>query len=86
MINSPAAIILSGGPRSVNDISALSYNKELFQLEIPILGICYGLQLIVKSHGGEIDSDGGGEYGLANIDIKKDSTFFMVLKALPESG
>ena len=81
MINSPAAIILSGGPRSVNDISALSYNKELFQLEIPILGICYGLQLIVKSHGGKIDSDGGGEYGLATIDIKKDSALFHGFKS-----
>ena len=81
MINSPAAIILSGGPRSVNDISGLSYNKELFQVEIPILGICYGLQLIVKNHGGEIDSDGGGEYGLATIDIKKDSALFHGFKS-----
>ena len=76
MKNAPAAIILSGGPKSVNDNSLLSYNKAIFELNIPILGICYGLQLIVKNHGGEIDSDGSGEYGLANVDIKEDNILF----------
>ena len=44
MKNAPAAIILSGGvQKSVNDNSLLSYNKAIFELNIPILGICYGL-------------------------------------------
>ena len=43
MKNSPAAIILSGGPKSVNDNTASSYNKAIFESNIPILGICYGL-------------------------------------------
>ena len=76
MKNSPAAIILSGGPKSVNDNTASSYNKAIFELNIPILGICYGLQLIVKNHGGKIDSEGSGEYGLANVDIKNENILF----------
>ena len=76
MKNSPAAIILSGGPKSVNDNSLLSYNKAIFELNIPILGICYGLQLIVKNHGGKIDSEGSGEYGLATVDIKDENILF----------
>ena len=75
MKNSPAAIILSGGPRSVNDKSSLSINEELFHVNIPILGICYGLQLLVK-YGGEIESEGNGEYGLATVGIKDKSSLF----------
>ena len=76
MKNAPAAIILSGGPRSVNDNSVLKYNKAILESNIPILGICYGLQLIVKNHGGEIGSEGSGEYGLANVDIKDENILF----------
>ena len=79
MKNSPAAIILSGGPKSVNDDSELSYNKAIFESNIPILGICYGLQLIVKNHGGKIDSEGSGEYGLANVNIKDENILFFWL-------
>ena len=76
MKNSPAAIILSGGPRSVNDKSSPSINEALLQADIPILGICYGLQLLVKGYGGKIESEGNGEYGFATIDIKDKSTLF----------
>ena len=76
MKNSPAAIILSGGPRSVNDKSSPSIDETLFQADIPILGICYGLQLLVKEYGGRIESEGNGEYGLSTIDIKNKSTLF----------
>ena len=76
MKNSPSAIILSGGPKSVNDKSSPSINEALFQADIPILGICYGLQLLVKEHGGKIESEGNGEYGFATIDIKDKSTLF----------
>ena len=74
--NSPAAIILSGGPTSVNDKSSPSFNKALFKIDIPILGICYGLQLLVNGYGGKIDSGGNGEYGFATIDLKDKSTLF----------
>ncbi len=76
MKNNPAAIILSGGPKSVNDNSLINYNKSIFEANIPILGICYGLQLIVKNHGGKIDSEGSGEYGLANVDLKDENILF----------
>ena len=76
MKNSPAAIILSGGPNSVNDNSIANFNEAILRADIPILGICYGLQLIVKNHGGNIDSQGSGEYGLATIDIKNKDTLF----------
>ena len=49
MKNSPAAVILSGGPKSVNDNEAPTFDKKLLELNIPILGICYGLQLLLKN-------------------------------------
>tara|TARA_B100001248_G_C27393696_1_gene464070 strand:+ start:395 stop:1945 length:1551 start_codon:yes stop_codon:yes gene_type:complete len=76
MKNAPAAIILSGGPNSVNDNTLFSCNKLIFELNIPILGICYGLQLMVKNHGGEIDSESSGEYGLAIMNIKDENILF----------
>ena len=79
MKNDPAAIILSGGPKSVNDNTA-SYTELIFESNIPILGICYGLQLMVKKHGGKIDSEGSGEYGLANVDIKNENILFSSCK------
>ena len=86
MKNGPAAIILSGGPNSVNDNTSFSYNKSIFELNIPILGICYGLQLMVKNHGGEIDSKGNGEYGLAIMDIKDKTSFFLDVKIIHKFG
>ena len=80
MKNSPAGIILSGGPKSVNDKSSPIVNKALFQADIPILGICYGLQLLVKEYGSKIESEGNGEYGFATIDIKDKNTLFLGLK------
>ena len=52
--NNPRAIILSGGPNSVFDEKSPTLNKELRNLDIPILGICYGMQLLANELGGEI--------------------------------
>jgi GMP synthase (glutamine-hydrolysing) len=49
-------LILSGGPSSVTDKKFQSISKEVFKKKIPILGICYGLQLIAKLFGGKINS------------------------------
>ena len=54
-------IILSGGPSTVTKSSFQSVPKEIFKKNIPILGICYGLQLIAKIHGGKIKSSKKGE-------------------------
>ncbi len=67
----PKAIILSGGPASVYDKNAPSLDKKILDLGIPILGICYGLQLIAKLYGGRINKTKKREYGPAKIIIKK---------------
>ncbi|MAR15574.1 MAG: glutamine-hydrolyzing GMP synthase [Flammeovirgaceae bacterium] len=63
----PKAIILSGGPASVFSDDAPNFDKEILNINIPILGICYGLQLLVHHNGGTVDSTGEGEYGFATI-------------------
>ena len=50
----PKGIIFSGGPSSVYDSNAPMPNKEIFQLQLPILGICYGHQIIVNNFGGQV--------------------------------
>ena len=66
----PLGIILSGGPNSVYEINAPQCDKEIFNLGIPILGICYGMQLMVKQLGGVvIKAKNLSEYGRAPIII-----------------
>lgn len=59
----PKGIILTGGPDSVYTDDALSYDKELFTLGIPVLGICYGSQLMAYELGGEVKTAPQSEYG-----------------------
>src|SRR6266702_2449361 len=61
----PAAVILSGGPASVYAPGAPPAPAGLFDAGIPILGICYGFQLMVRDLGGEVARTGTGEYGAA---------------------
>jgi len=63
----PSAIILSGGPSSVTSKEALQFDENILDLGIPILGICYGLQMLMAHFGGKVHADGQGEYGSANI-------------------
>lgn len=65
----PKAIILSGGPSSVYEKDAPKVDKKLFELGIPILGICYGMHIIVHSMGGKVESAQRREYGKAEIEI-----------------
>jgi len=67
----PKAVILSGGPSSVYERSAPKYDSKLFDIDIPILGICYGLQLMVHHYGGKVESSIVGEYGFANVKIEE---------------
>lgn len=62
-------IVLSGGPNSVYDEGAYSINKEIFSLGIPVLGICYGMQLMAYNLGGKVAPSKNREYGLTSIDI-----------------
>ncbi len=68
----PKAIVLSGGPTSVYDQFAPMPDEAIFSLDIPILGICYGLQVIAKHFGGKVDSAPKREFGRAHINIYKD--------------
>jgi len=63
----PTGIILSGGPKSVYEDGAPSVAEELFDLGIPVLGICYGMQLMSRHFGGEVVPAGKREFGHAEI-------------------
>jgi GMP synthase (glutamine-hydrolysing) len=65
----PKGIILSGGPKSVTDPDAPICDEGVFSLAIPILGICYGLQLITQLYKGKVDKSMKREYGKAHISI-----------------
>jgi len=78
----PKGIVFSGGPMSVYDDGAFSVDPEIFELGIPILGICYGMQLISYKNGGSVEASTEREYGKAEITVTdKDSDLF---KGLPE--
>ncbi|MCK9223621.1 MAG: glutamine-hydrolyzing GMP synthase [Candidatus Muirbacterium halophilum] len=74
--NKPKAIIFSGGPNSVYEKNSPSISMEIFKQNIPILGICYGMQLIAKLHGGKIENSGKREYGYAEVKKVKDDLIF----------
>ena len=73
-------IVFSGGPKSVYDLDSFDVDKEIFNLGIPVLGICYGMQLISKKFNGVIKKGTIKEYGLAPINILNESKLF---KGLP---
>ncbi|MFM7560617.1 glutamine amidotransferase-related protein, partial [Cylindrospermopsis raciborskii] len=63
----PRGIILSGGPRSVYSDYAPQCDPEIWELGIPILGVCYGMQLMVNELGGKVTQADRGEYGKASL-------------------
>ncbi len=65
----PTALILSGGPRSVYEEDAPLCSKEIFKLNIPVLGICYGLQLLAYLFGGKVEPAEKREYGFAELKV-----------------
>lgn len=71
MSKNPSGIILSGGPSSVNVENAHLIEKELLEKNIPVLGICYGMQLITHLLGGKVKKGIKGEYGKAKLQIEK---------------
>ena len=66
-------IILSGGPLNVYQINKYSFDKKILQLNIPILGICFGHQILSKLNGGKVKQSKHREFGLANIYKKNNS-------------
>src|SRR5260370_40725783 len=66
---SPRALVLSGGPSSVYDPEAPLVGRDLFDLHLPTLGICYGVQLMAKVLGGEVKPADKREYGRAHVKV-----------------
>ena len=73
-------IILSGGPLSVYDENAPKLNPAILDLKVPVLGICYGLQLLCLHFGGKVKQAENREYGKANIHILDDANLFKDVK------
>ncbi len=74
--NNLGAVILSGGPSSVYTAGAPLCDFKIFQLGLPILGICYGLQLIAYALDGEVDPSAQREFGRADLLFKKEELLF----------
>jgi len=77
---SPGAIILSGGPSSVYGRKAPKISREILDMGIPILGICYGLQMIAFLSNMKVEPSGDREYGLANLEITGESELLAGIK------
>lgn len=73
----PKGIIFTGGPNSVYNSDSPSIDKKIFELNIPILGICYGAQLIAYLLGGEVSPAEKREYGHTNIDVLTSSLLYL---------
>ena len=78
----PKAIILSGGPSSVYEKESPTIDKKIFNLNIPILGICYGEQLICHLLGGKVEKSSNREFGKAQLNIISKSSFLRDVKNL----
>ncbi len=72
----PIAVVLSGGPASVFEDGALQVDSLVFNLGVPVLGICYGLHLMAHDLGGEVRSSAHREYGLAELEIMEEGPVF----------
>jgi len=77
----PAGIILSGGPASVYEPGAPDCDERIFKLGVPVLGICYGQQLMAQTLGGEVGHTEVGEYGKTDVSVVEPG---VLLEGLPE--
>jgi len=82
----PSAIILSGGPKSVHIEGAPRLDADIYQLGIPILGICYGSQLIVHQLGGRVVRNEQGEYGRTTLEQSSGVTSELLATSTSESS
>jgi len=72
----PDGIILSGGPTSVYDKDSPKIHYDIFDLKIPILGICYGMQLIAQKFNGKVEPAQNREYGKSKLEVLKNQKIF----------
>lgn len=78
----PDAVILSGGPRSAEEVNAPYIKKGILNLKVPVLGICYGMQIMTKQLGGKSDSNKSHEFGYAKVKIQKSMLFDDIYNSL----
>lgn len=78
----PKGIILTGGPNSCYEPDSPTYSKELFELGIPVLGLCYGAQLMMHVLGGKVARPKAGEYGKTEVLVDKPSS--KIFENVPE--
>ena len=72
----PEGIILSGGPASIYEKNSPKADPKLFDLGIPVLGICYGMQFMLQTFGGKVESAGKAEYGFADLEVSDKTGLF----------
>jgi GMP synthase (glutamine-hydrolysing) len=78
---SPSGLVFSGGPASVDDPDAPRPDPRIYELTLPILGICYGMQLLASDFGGNVRRAGRREYGRAGLSVDNSSLLFRQLPA-----
>ncbi|TML24440.1 MAG: glutamine-hydrolyzing GMP synthase, partial [Actinobacteria bacterium] len=71
----PVALVLSGGPASVYAEGAPDVDPKIFELGIPALGICYGMQLMARDLGGSVERTGVSEFGKAELEARESALF-----------
>ena len=72
----PKAMVFSGGPASVNDTNAPQIDPKILEMDTPILGICYGMQLLTHHFGGKVEAANHREYGKAMIIVQNQTKLF----------
>ena len=82
----PHGVILSGGPDSVTGDDTLRAPDFVFNLAVPVLGICYGMQTMAKQLGGEVEGSGHQEFGYARVLVSADSALFTGIEDDTEAG
>ncbi len=73
----PAALVLSGGPASVYETAAPQLDPGIFDLDVPVFGICYGFQAMAQALGGRVAQTGGREYGATDLHISAPASALM---------
>jgi len=79
----PVGIILSGGPKSVSDVGAPKCDAGVFELGVPVLGICYGMQLMTDVLGGEVRRSGHREFGHAMVTVSRNGQAPNLFREIP---
>nr|WP_306304051.1 gamma-glutamyl-gamma-aminobutyrate hydrolase family protein [Desulfosarcina cetonica] len=82
----PEGIILSGGPSSIYEAGSPRVDAGIFELGIPVLGICYGMQFMIDTLGGRVKKAAKREYGFASLSVTAPSACSTISPAKPSPG